>query len=573
MAAPAAQAQRKAERAGAAPPQPVAVTMKARRDEPASVPLRIFGTRNQTLTFLVRKPPASGKLGIPENVSAESAIVRYTPPADRAVKRETFTYAVRSADGVSAPVEVTIEIVDQPAELVAPAELRFGSVLVGAEVAQTFELVNRGGDLAEGVAEVDAPWRLDGSARYRLEPGGRTFLRVIFAPASPGQFKAELRYSSDPLRRTALEGEGRAPLALKPATLHLRLEPLTGARAGSFEVMNQTDLEQLVHLHASERLKLERKLLLAAGQRAVVAVQLDPADPGIFSERVRLKTERHETELPVSADPIPAALRVFPESLTLRGPDADGKWRAELLLENVGGAPLEAELRAAAPFAVSASRLTLPAGGKEMLAVTAAESSRSDAALVVHSPEGRRSIPLRTAAPVRARTEAGRPRKNTPREEIMQTTNEPSRFAREPSTNLPTITATRIIDRTDTSATLEWTGPSSPAGFRGEVRELAVVDDRLVVRWHPHVAFKADVSNGKMRGIFSGLKPGEFYAVRVVPNQANGAVEPVASALLETASPRKSGRWAIAQRLLLVLGAALAGAIFWGRYRSRRARL
>lgn len=569
----------KTERAGPGPPQPVAVKVKARRDEATPIPLRIFGTRNQTLTFLVRKPPAHGKLGAPEKLGAESAVVRYSPPGDRTVTRETFTYAVRSAEGVSAPVEVTIEIVDLPAELTAPAELRFGSVLTGTETAQTFELLNRGGDPAEGEIQVDAPWRIDGSARYQLETGGRKFVRVIFAPTSPGQFEAELRYSSEAQRVTTMYGEGRAPLAVQPERLDLSYEPLTGARTGSFEVINHSGVPQTVQLLASERLKLDRHLMLAAGGRTAVAVQIAPVDIALFSEIIRLKATDYEAVLPVHADPKPAVLRISPESLGLHSSGAGGAWRGELQLENIGGTTLQADLRTSAPFALSTARITLPAGAKETLVITAAggESRRLEGALTIHSSEGQRTVPLRGGAPgavlASARTEQVRSPESPPREETREVERGRLKLSGEQSMHLPSLAATRVVDCTETSATLEWTGTLPSGGVRGEMRELLLVNHQLVIRWQPHPAFKAEAGDGKVRGTFNGLKPGQFHAVRVMPKRGDASAEPVASAGFETRSVPKRKPLVTRARVLLIIGVAMIGAVLWERYRSRRVSL
>lgn len=575
LAAPAAHAQRRTEKSADGPPQPIAIAVKARRNEATPIPLRIFGTRNQTLTFLVRKPPRSGKLGAPEKVSAEAGVVRYTPPSDRTVTRETFTYAVRSAEGVSAPVEVTIEIVDTPAELVAPAELRFGPVLVGSETAQTFELVNRGGDIAEGEVQVNAPWRIDGPAQYQLETGARKFVRVLFAPATAGPFETEIRYTSHPDRATTLLGEGLAPLAVRPESVHLRFEAITGARSGAFEVINQTGLEQTVLVHASGRLKLERQFTLAAGARAALSIQIAPADSESLSETIRLEAQEYEARLPVRADPKPPALRIFPETLTLQAPGEGGEWRAELLVENIGGSTFDADLQVTAPFALSVSRVTLPAGAKEMLAVTASAgaSRRLDGELTVRSPAGRRVVPLRAGGSgpllASARVEQGRPREVARPEESRDVERERTTLSPEHSMNLSALAATRLVACTGTSATLEWNGTPESAGFRGEVRDLSLVNHQLVIRWRPHGAFKVEAGEGKMRGVFNGLKPGLFHAVRVMPKTGDAGAEPVAAACFETPFARKRAPLFTVQRVLLVIGATLLGVVLWQRQRSR----
>ena len=284
-----------------APPQPVGATVKARRGEVLEIPLRIFGTRTQALTFLIRTPPRAGKLSAPKNTANETAIVRYTPPADRAVTRDSFTYAVRSVDGVSAPVEVVIEIADTPAELIAPGELSFGKRLVGKTETVTLEIQNRGGDVSEGDVTVDSPWRVEPPAHYRVEGNARAFLRVTFAPDLPGEFSGEVHYSGQPARLTTLRGEAIAPLAVRPAALDLHHESVTGARTGVFEIANQTDSERVVSLHATERLKMDRRLTIAPGRSATVAVMTAEDDRDALAEVIRFEAQGFSAVLPVRA--------------------------------------------------------------------------------------------------------------------------------------------------------------------------------------------------------------------------------------------------------------------------------
>jgi hypothetical protein len=284
-----------------APPPPVPATIKAKRGEATEVPLRIFGTRGQTLTFIIRAAPAAGKLSAPKNVGDESAVVRYTPPADRAVTRDSFTYAVRSTEGVSAAAEVKIEIVDIPAELIAPLELKNTQVLTGETETLTLELTNRGGSVCEGDVTADVPWRVESPAHYRIEGNGRAVLHVTFAPEVPGDFRGEVHYSSQPDRLTSLSGMAVAALAIRPVALDLKLESLTGVRAGAFEVTNNTKVEQTVVIHSSERLKLESRLTLPPDRSAAVTVQTRADDTEPIAEVIRFEGHGITAVLPVRA--------------------------------------------------------------------------------------------------------------------------------------------------------------------------------------------------------------------------------------------------------------------------------
>jgi hypothetical protein len=365
---------------------------------------------------------------------------------------------------------------------------------------------------------------------------------------------------------------------VRPEILQLTFEPLTGARSGTFEVINHTGQPQTVHLHASERLKLDRHLTLVAGGRTAVAIQIAPVDAAALSEVIRLKAADCEAVLPVRADPKPAALRISPESLTLHGTGPVGVWRGELELENIGGTTLQADLRSAAPFVLSNASITLPAGAKEMLVVTAFAKTarRLEGAMVVESSGGQRTIPLRTGAPAPALTstrvaEVRRP-ESAPRQETRPGEHQPPKFSDE-QLMLPALAATRLAECTETSATLEWAGALPSGGVRGEVRDLSLVNHELMIRWRPYPAFKAEAMEGKVRGIFSGLNPGQVHAVRVMPNLGDPAVKPVAAALFETRLAPQKARRLTWPRVLLMVGATMVAVVLWERYRSRRSSL
>ena len=127
-----------------APPQPVEQKVTVRRGGSVEIPLKIYGTRAQTLSWIVKQPPARGRLSEVRATGAESAVVTYRPPADLGVVSDRFAFSVRSSEGVSAPVEVTIAITDEAPQISAPGELNFGTLLVGASAAKTLEFSSIG---------------------------------------------------------------------------------------------------------------------------------------------------------------------------------------------------------------------------------------------------------------------------------------------------------------------------------------------------------------------------------------------------------------------------------------------
>src|SRR6185369_12885225 len=107
--------------------------------------------------------PKGGKLSKIESTGLNTAVVRYT--AGDQAGEDRFTYAVRTAEGVSAPAQVSITIAVAPVlppRLVADEQLTFAEVIAGQKSSATLTVTNRGGGTAEGDLTVTDPWRVDG---------------------------------------------------------------------------------------------------------------------------------------------------------------------------------------------------------------------------------------------------------------------------------------------------------------------------------------------------------------------------------------------------------------------------
>jgi hypothetical protein len=200
---------------------------------------------------------------------------------------------------------VKIEIIDVPAELIVPAELPATKLLVGDSETLTVELVNKGGSPCEGEVTIDAPWRIEPPAHYRIRANERAILHVKFAPEIPGEFRGEVHYSSHPERLTTVSGTALAPLSIRPAALDLRFESLTGRRLGAFEITNNTATEQSITVHSSERLSLEQQLTLAPARSAAVTIETRPDDVDPLAEVIRFVAPGVEAVLPVRAAAVP----------------------------------------------------------------------------------------------------------------------------------------------------------------------------------------------------------------------------------------------------------------------------
>ncbi len=519
------------------PAQPLAV--KVKRGEPVEIALRIYGRKNEPLKYLIRVPPEHGRLTEPRVVEREVSAVTYTPTADLAITRDRFSYAVQNGAGVSAAVDVVITIVDQPPQLALPGALDFASMLAGAAAAKTLEIGNRGGGLAEGQAEVEAPWKIEGSPKYRLGAGARVVFKIVFAPEKGGVFESAVRFSSQPETSVRVRGEAVEAITATPARIVLQNATGEAVRAGAFELTNQTDEERRVTLSGGARLQVPAELAVPAHGKVSVPVQTAADDVTALEGEVRVEAAGLTVRVPVRA------ARVGPLVRAVRGPVAFGRVdaaraaSASFELENFGGAEASVSWEIGAPFVMEQAAVALAPGEKKTLVLRTqpAAAGKYRAWLTAKVGAQRLEIPveaelLAKAAPAAApravgSQAAGRAADNSPAvtPEIAAEEPLPPGVAelRVELIRPEGVTLTRL---TPTAATIEWPVTLDAAErFRLESRRVvADAAGELKVVWDeiPKVTVRRD--GGKNVAALTGLQPGTAYGVRVVPLGSAGEV-------------------------------------------------
>jgi hypothetical protein len=516
-----ASAQRSKEAPAALPPQPMPLEIKARRGVDTDIQLRIYGGRTQTLTFLIRKPPRAGRLSAPRNITQNAAVVRYRPPEDLAITHEEFEYAVKSTEGVSAPVPVRIEILDVPAALVAPAEADFGKVLSGATPMRTIEVQNQGGLIAEGEVAVTPPWRIEGSPQYRLEGGARTAFRVVFAPEKAGEFLGELILSSQRDRVTLLRGSADDPVSMRPSSVRLAPDLDALRRVASLEVTNHTGAPVEPVLELPAELEADAIPPLAPGGSATVLLRTKPGAHGAIQGEVKLRAGPHSASASVEAAALPAVIRPIEPRVDFGLVQSGTKADAVFSVKNLGGMPGTARLSVSEPFSIAQPVLALAPGAAAQVRVViaAAGLGLAQGRVEIHAGGTVQTVELQARMTPHAREPSAaaqdRPRRPPAPAAIRETqATNPSRetFQAPP---LPTLIAPAAFDAT--SCRLEWTADLSPAtDFIAEIRQLSLGNSKLEVSWARHFAWRVERRDGKISGILENLTPGTFYYVRVV---------------------------------------------------------
>jgi hypothetical protein len=548
-------AQKEEEAAIAIPPQPVPVEVKVERGEEASIPLRIYGRRIHTLTFVIRKLPRSGKLSAPKNLTSDSAVIRYRPPEERSVMRDEFEYAVKSSEGVSASVPVKIEIVDRPAELIVPPEITFLQRLTGTREVQTVEIQNRGGLPAEGEAIVEAPWQIDGEAKYRVEPGKRTVLRLGFAPEKAGAFLAELRFSSHPDRITVLRGLAVDAIGVKPDVITLSTDPKVDGRVAVFEVTNHSGEPQVIRIQTPERLVSDKEIRLDPEQSRAVTVHTISGDTTELAGEIALEAGSYKAKVKVRGDSLPAMIRPVEATMDF-GPVASGVVStSEITLENAGGMPGQARLTVGPPFRIDPAQITLGPRekAKAIVQVLSGTIGTAEAQIEIQGAGETVRLPVRavvTHAGSSVLTAKARRHKSSEAEKSKSTSAESRGTEAEPresfSSQIPGAVAAWMvlpIKLDPKSCVIEWDKKlSDSTKFRAEVRELSLVEKQLSINWRHHPGFRTERGEKAVRGFIDQLEPGQTYAMRVLPLLKSGKYgEAFVQTSFRTPLPEKKG--------------------------------
>lgn len=519
------------------PPPAQPLTVKVPRGESIPILLRIYGRKNEALKYLIRTPPQHGRLTAPRVVELEVSSVTYTPPADLAIARDRFTYAVQNAAGVSAAVDVVITIVDLPPAIIVPEVLNFPTILSGATATQPLEITNRGGGLAEGRVTVDAPWKIDGSANYRLAAGTGVVLKVIFAPKEPGIFDTVMRFSSQPETTLPVHAEAQATLAAAPAKIVLQHAVGDPVRTGAFDLTNHTDAELQVTLTGGDRLTVPAGLAVPAHGTVQVPVQTASSDPAALEGEVRVQAAGLTLRVPVRAAPVGAIVRATRDSVALGRVDAAKSADAPLVLENIGGTATQVSWEIAAPFAAAGSPVTLAAGEKTTVTVRIqpAAAAKHRALLTVKADQQKLEIPVE--AEVLAALPSAAPRTADPTSTPKPNLDSASPAARviasvfpdELRVDLTSAPGVKVREVTTKGATLEWPAALTPASrFRIESRNV-IVDSlgQFAVRWTPLPEVTIRHEGESQIATIAGLQPATAYGLRVIALGAPSETGPI----------------------------------------------
>ena len=548
------------------PPQPMEQKVNVKRGGSVDIPLRIYGTRAQTLTWIIRQHPAHGKLSGIRATAPEAAVVTYRPPADLAVVSDRFTFSVRSNEGVSAAAEVTIAITDDEPRIVAPSELEFGTLLAGASAVKTLDFTNAGGGIADGAIKVDAPWRIEGARHYKLPAGGRHVVKVIFAPERAGKSDSEVQFTSQPDRVVSLRGVAEDALAVEPAKLVLAQSVGFPLRAASFELRNNTDVPVEVAVAASPRLVLRRVVPIPAGGSATVSVQAAEKDVAAIDESIRFTAGVLAARLPVRAAALPGLVRARPGSVAFGRVGAREAAKQRIFFDNQGGTATKVKLAVGPPFSLTESEFSLAPGAEKEVVVTVAGASNGtiQSVLKVTTDTGGFDIPIDgNISPNVAAVPASR------RQAVAASApREPDPTEAGAAVSGPF--AATILSIGENAATFQWQGTTAAgAKLHCLLRSLSTDENgELLSALLDYPACKIERGTDGNVATVGKLEPAKTYLFVITATTPEGST-PVTFAQIRTPDRPPRAPIFTLVRILCALALVTGGASIWQRTRGR----
>ena len=353
-----------AQRESTLPPPPLAepVAIAVHRGKEVEISLRASGRTPSPLKFLIRSQPRHGTLGEIQSSGPRSASVVYRQDPDSSATHDRFRFAVQAVDSpVSAPAEVTISILESPAQITAPESVDFGTTGVGKIATTKIPLRNTGGSPGIARVSVDPPWTIEGPAERLIPPGGEFPVIVAFSPNSARRFEGTLRLSGFPDVFTRLQGEGRHLLSVTPSgEIFL---PAENGREAMFSVKNHSEAPQLVRIEVPQGLQIPDPVEIPPGESSKIVLKVRPDwNAGIDGEAV-LSSSGLELRVPVRAEPEPARLESG-DSLDFGILVEGARIEKTFAIRNVGGQPADLAVSAPPEIVVfpEPSRVVIPPG-------------------------------------------------------------------------------------------------------------------------------------------------------------------------------------------------------------------
>ena len=533
------------------------------------------------LEFLIRTPPARGKLSAVKNTGMNSATVIYTPTSVSNLTEDRFTYAVRGSEGVSAPGVIVLRFIEptvMAARLRAPAEIEFPPVFPGQQSTAEMKIANEGGTVLEGEVSVVAPWTIDGLKIFKIAAGQTATFKVSVIPARSGILTGEAVIQTSGKKSVDLRVSAEERLEATPKELKLTAQAGSQTRKGVLRITNRSHEDALATVDTGPRLITNRTVNVPAKGTASVPLFADAAEAGAFDETVKLRSEEWSEEVAIRVPAVGAILKFSKETLDLRANAGDAEARETAVLENSGAEAATVQLDFSPPFEVEPRVVTVPAGGRVDVPVFIRNPKQGNHHSVLKIASEEKSAVMQITASIgaagEARTRAPRSaplesvEARTPSEEIKRVEESASSIPQDLRETPNALGRFAKITGADT-AKLEWPAEiGGPENARVEERVLSLSPtDELFVDWVPFPNATITTAGESVTAELRGLKPDTIYTVRVI---AGNAVDPAIIFTSDFWTPQKPSFFKGSPRSYFLAGALAILVVAIWRERKRR---
>jgi hypothetical protein len=554
------------------PPMAQPQSLSVFRGRSVEIPLQAQGRTPGQLKFLLRSRPSKGQLGEVRVTGPKTAVVTYTHN-DESEGSDSFTFAVQAVDSpVSAPATITITVSEEPATLSVVHSIDFGSVQVGETRAEQIILRNSGGGVLEGRMDTTPPWKILGTAEYRLGRNQARKVLVVCAPGEEQKYSGKLVFSHDTRCAVELFASAESPFEFEPSReIELASGDGDNTRSGSVLIRNRTSRDRTVEISVPPEITSLDRVTVPAGEERRIALQTQPAFLGASEGALSFVSEGFRHSIPLRVFALQPLLRIEPrEGLDFGSIEPSKRYTGFLRIKNEGGSA--ARLRATTPNDI----LLLPDPNTAVL--QPGETRVFEVALQPSSIGNYRSeivIDAGGGKPVSVDV-AGRMAAQPPEvKKIPTATLDPA--SREPAlaesandrslSAIPPVTEIKVLKASNRVFEIGWSKPApDPMNWVIQQHQFEMGDPPKLV-WKDLRNIKFFEKNGMAVARFENLAPGQIWLLRIVSVDEQGRRSLPSPTFKLSSAPTKRFPW---PWWIAGLLAVTAAAFAWSKLREHR---
>jgi hypothetical protein len=560
------------------PPMAQPQSLSVFRGRSIDIPLRAQGRTPGQLKFLIRSLPTKGRLGEIHLTGARTAEITYIHD-DTSEGTDSFTFAVQAIDSpVSAAAPITINIFEEPPALTVPESVDFGVLEVGTTREEQIVLRNSGGGMLEGTVEVSPPWKVTGSAEYRLARNQQKKVGLLCVPNEPQDYSGRLVFSHDARAAVELTASAISPFDFEPAReIELASQDTGALRSGSVAIRNRTGRDRMVAVSVPPEISSPDKVFIPAGEEEKIALRTKPGFLGDLQGAVSFQSEGFRHSIPLRVFALPPILRIEPrEGLDFGEIEARRRHQGYLRIKNEGGTA--ARLRTKGPAEIllvpDPNSAVLQPGETRIFEVAFEASSPGDYRSEIIIESGARkpaTIPVVArigSQPVEA------PKVPTTALDPAARLPAPAPESGEPSSLIPAVKKIRVLRASNRVFEFGWEKPvKNPVAWIVQQRQLEVTspDDSPKAVWRDMTNVRFFEQNNMIEARFENLAPGQVWFLRVLSIDQQGHRSAPSPTFMMSSAPAKDDTLFRRIVSLLALAVGVLGLLTFRRRRQAEA--